>query len=227
MLTDFVLQGLLFGIVHNLGAHLAAAFQDSENGHFVFPASPGDFLFALVGVHVTRLAADEGFIRFNLSREFIDGPHRQSKPDAVIEEPSGLLGDADGAMNFVGTDAVFAVHNLPHRREPLVQAERGVFHDGSGLQRELRGAVLLPAVPAVVLLQKQHVLTAAARTGNAVRPSARYEVLPAVDRIGEVDYGFLKAFGFGGGFHVLSMAEAAHFVKYIIALFCTPSKNGI
>ena len=103
---------------------------------------------------------------------------------------------ADGAVNFVGTDAVLAVHNLPHGHQPLVQTDRGIFHDGSGLQRELGGVVLLAAVPAVVLLQEQDVLAAAARAGDAIRPAARYQILAAVGGIGEVDDGFLKCLGF-------------------------------
>src|SRR6202011_5373765 len=97
--------------------------------------------------------------------------HRQGKANPVIKKPSRLLPDADGAVDFVRTDAVLAVHNLPHSREPFVKTERRILHDGSGLQGEPRSVMLRAAVPAVVLLQKQNVLAAALRTDDAIRPA--------------------------------------------------------
>lgn len=70
----------------------------------------------------------------------------------MIHEPSGLLRHADCAGNFVGTYTVLAVHDLPHRCQPLVQADGRFFHDRARLQGELRGIVLRTAVPAVILL---------------------------------------------------------------------------
>ena len=51
--------------------------------------------------------------------------------------------------------------------------------------------MLLPAMPAVVLLKEKHVLAPTTRTGNAHRPSPSNEVFAAINRIGEVENGFL------------------------------------
>ena len=197
MLSQFGLKGLLLGIVHNLYANLAvplaAALQNAHDRNFIFPASAGDFLGANVSMHVARLATDVGFVRFDLAGQFIDTPHRQGVPNAVIHEPRGLLGNSDGAVNLVGTDSIFAVHNLPHGHEPFVQAERRVFKDGPGLCGELAVFVARAALPAIVLLKERNALGAATRAFNAIRPAPRYNVFAAVDRIGEVDDGFLKS----------------------------------
>ena len=65
--------------------------------------------------------------------------------------------------------------------------------------------MLLPALPAVVLLQEQDILGTATRASDAIGPAPRYHVFPAIDGIGEVYDGFLK----GGGFlfHALILAD--------------------
>lgn len=75
--------------------------------------------------------------------------------------------------------------------------------------------MLFPAMPAVVLFKEKHILAATARTRDALRPSPRYKVLAAVDRIGEVEDCFLQC----GRFHALSVPLRGYFVKYIITLF--------
>src|SRR5690349_9110831 len=110
----------------------------------------------------------------------------------MIQKPRSFLRDADSAVNFVRTDAVFAVHYLPHGGKPFVQTNRGILHDGSGFQCELRSLVLGPAMPAVVLFEEENVYTPATRAGDPVRPAPRYEILAAVDGIREVDDRFLK-----------------------------------
>jgi hypothetical protein len=86
-------------------------------------------------MHVSRFAADEGFGGFDLAGHFVPRPHAQREPNAMIEEPSGLLSDANGPVNLIAADSIFAVHNLPHGRQPLVQADRRILHDGSDLSR--------------------------------------------------------------------------------------------
>jgi hypothetical protein len=39
-------------------------------------------------------------------------------------ESCGLLSDPDSPVNLIRTDAVFAVHDLPHSYQPLVQTYR-------------------------------------------------------------------------------------------------------
>src|ERR1022692_289468 len=132
VLPDFRLQCLLFGIVNHLGADLAAdglraALQYPHDGCFVLATRARNLFGPLVLVHIPGLPADESFVRFHLPRELVTECNAQSEPNAVIEEPCRLLGNADGPVNFVRTDTVFAVHNLPHGREPLVQTDGGIF----------------------------------------------------------------------------------------------------
>ena len=115
-------------------------------------------------------------------------------------------------MDFVGTDPVLAVDQKPHHRQPLGQRDGGVLHNRTSLQSELWGVVLLPAVPAVVLLQKQHVLTSALGADNAIRPAPRHEVFAAVGEIGEVDNRVLKCLRF----HESTLPNGVYFVKYVI-----------
>jgi len=71
--------------------------------------------------------------------------------------------------------------------------------------------VPFPALPAVVLLQKQDVSAAAFRAGDAFGPALRYKVFPAVDGIGKEYNCLLK----GGGFlfDALILRHLGRFVK--------------
>ena len=178
-------------------ADLSAALKDTHHDGFVFSASAGDLAGANVFVHVPGLAADEGFIRFDLLRQLIDASDCEGVPNAMIHEPGRLLAHADHAMHFIRTDAVAVVHNLPHCGKPLIQTKRAVFENGSGLDGELTARVASAALPAVVLRHERNVLTAASRALNTVRPAARNDPLAAVLLIGKEDYRFLQS----GGFH--------------------------
>src|ERR1019366_2053466 len=142
----------LLPVRYDFGNDLAAALQNPHDGDFVFAASAGNVDGALVLVHVPRLASDEGFVGFNLAGKFVETPHSESKANPVIHEPCRLLGNANGPVNLVAADSVFAVHYLPHRGHPLVQTDGGILNDRSGFQGELRSRMLGAAVPAIVLL---------------------------------------------------------------------------
>jgi hypothetical protein len=71
--------------------------------------------------------------------------------------------------------------------------------------------MLLAAVPAVVLLQEQHILGATAGAGHAVRPAPCYQILPAVGWIREIDDGVLKSGWFLS--HAFILGQLAYFVK--------------
>ena len=124
----------------------------------------------------------------------------------MIHEPRGFLGNADGPMNFVGRYTVFAVHDLPHGHEPLVQAQGGIFKNGAGLRGELAPIVTRAALPPVILFKEGDVLGTATRALDAVGPAARYHVFAAIGRIGEVDDGVLKSGEYR--FHDSSMPES-------------------
>jgi len=64
---DFCLQNSLAPICHNHSANMSAALKNAHDGSLVFAASPGDAAFAFGDVHVSRFAADEGFVYFNFA----------------------------------------------------------------------------------------------------------------------------------------------------------------
>src|SRR5260370_345471 len=109
--------------------------------------------------------------------------HAQRETDSVVHKPCRFLSDADGLMDFIGTNPVLAIHNLPHRGQPLVQTERRVLKDRTGFQSELRRVMFLAAMPAVVFLQEQNVIASATRTGDTVRPAPRHKILAAIGGI--------------------------------------------
>src|SRR5450755_1765809 len=65
--------------------------------------------------------------------------------------------------------------------------------------------MFLPAMPAAVLLQEQHVGAAALRAGNATGPAPRDQVFAAIDRVGEKDDGLLQCCRLAG-FHTANLA---------------------
>jgi len=75
-------------------------------GTFVVRAGRWDATLALRCAHVARFAADECLVSFDFAGQFLEGTGMQREPDAVIEEPGSLLGDADCAVDFVAADAI-------------------------------------------------------------------------------------------------------------------------
>ena len=65
------MQRFLFGVANNRCPNFSAAFQNSENGCLVFASRAGDPAFSLFPVHIASLATDEGFIRFQLTGQFV------------------------------------------------------------------------------------------------------------------------------------------------------------
>src|SRR5579872_3950156 len=130
--------------------------------------------FALV--HIAGFAADVGFI--NLDRPigsakfaaFLVILHCQ--PDAMQHEPSRLLSNFHIACNLVTADAILAVSDHPHRHEPLVERNGGIFHDGADFDGELAFGVMFGASPSAPFLAKFHSLAAARRANDfAIRPA--------------------------------------------------------
>jgi hypothetical protein len=109
-------------------------------------------------VHVARFAADEGFVGFHFAGELVERSVMQREAQPMRHEPRRLLRDADAARNLARADAVLAVHEQPKRSEPLVEAERGILENRSGLQRELGHRMLLVALPAADARQPNHPL---------------------------------------------------------------------
>ena len=170
----------------NLGPNLTVPSQQAHDGGLAERPIASDSLLALVRVHVPRLAADVGFIRFDLTGQLGEkaGVHR--KVNAVQDEPCRLLGDAQRPVNLVGTNPVFAIGNHPDSDEPLAQRQGAILEDGSDLDAELPLGVLGLALPDAASSQEAHLLAATSRANCALRPSAGRKKLDAGVRIGKV-----------------------------------------
>ena len=134
----------------------------------------------------------------------------------MTHEPRRLLRYADSPVNLVGTDSVFAVHNLPHGKKPPVEADRGILEDGPRLGCELAGVVRDAALPAIVLLQEGDFVASATRAGNAIRPPPSHQILSTVGRISKVQDRVLKGLRITS--HALSIGSVS-----ICQLYCFPN----
>ena len=103
-------------------------------------------------------------------------------------EPCGLLRDTKAAMDFIATDAVFAVDDKPCGREPLFQGERRIFKDGPGLEREAGPGVVGVALPHAGVCEPRYVVgTAMGAFHHSVRPAQLDHELAAMLEVGEIE----------------------------------------
>jgi hypothetical protein len=109
MLLNLGLKGLLFALLNNRSMGptftVLAAFEDTHHGSLVLGTCPSDPATALSDVHVARLAADKGLVRFYIEQLF-ERTRVQSKPDAMIQEPCGLMSDAQITSHLAGANTV-------------------------------------------------------------------------------------------------------------------------
>ena len=109
---------------------------------------------------------------------------------------SEKLDHVDGAVKLIGGNAVLAVGEQPHGDQPLVEAERGVFHDGADLHGELPLRVLLFALPNETGLREVDVLASASGAlHDAIGPTELDHLREAVFGIPEINHGLLESFG--------------------------------
>ena len=192
--ADFAMDKRLATVGDYLRSDFAAAFQDSHYDCLIVRAALHDASMVDCGMHVAGLPADESFVHFDLRpapAEFHSGLGLHGEPDAMQHEPCRLLSDSDSAAHFVGTDSVLAVRNHPHCDKPLIERERGIFHDGSDFCGELPLGMLALALPDAASSEKANVPATASRASNTVRPPARNHEVNAVIGIGEVNDGLL------------------------------------
>jgi len=142
---DQTVKSIALALGNYLCADFTTTLNESERRSFVFPTSPGDFLFAFELVHVAGESTDESLVNFYFSAQLPAIFTPQCKAKAVNHKPSGFLSDAEIASNFATTDSIFAVNDQPHSSHPLIHSERAVFEDRSDLNGELFLAAL--AVP--------------------------------------------------------------------------------
>ena len=193
--SDFAVNQRLAPIINHLYSDFSAALQESHYGDFiVWPTAANDATAMHVRMHVPRFAADESFVHFDfppVAAEFHGGFGLHGEADSVEHEPCGFLSDAECAGHFIRANAVFAVGNHPHCDKPLIEWERGIFHNGSDFCGELPLRMLALAFPDAAGGKETDFLTPACRTFDIVRPAARNHEVNAVIGIGEVNDGLL------------------------------------
>src|ERR1017187_1974731 len=216
VLADQLLKLWLAAGTADLRTDRSTAFQYCRYDGLAFRPASVDLLFALVGVHETRLAADEGFIYFNFATQLVERFALCGKADAVEHEPSRLLSDAQCSVQFVGTDTVLAVQQHPNCREPLLKRDRRVFKDGTCLQRKARFRVIGVAFPQAVLGKVANLLRPTFRALHlAVCPAEINHKLSAIFKFREVDYRVSEGSVVA---HELSLRPIDRYVKYILTL---------
>jgi hypothetical protein len=180
------------------GAYFSIALHNAHDRSLILRSGSGDFLVTLVDVHVAGLAANEGFIYFDLtaiSAELAGSLTLHRKSDSVKHEPRGFLGDSKCSMNLVGADTILAVGDHPNGGQPLVQTKGRIFKDSSDLCGELLSIVLVLAFPNPPSRDKSNVGAFASWAANAIRPSASHDIVKAVLRIREVSDCFDQCLG--------------------------------
>src|SRR5579863_1694754 len=113
MVPNFSLQGGTLAVGDYRSADLPSTLQSSEHNSFVLSASTSNAPFALIEVHVPRLAADKGFVYLNVTAQLAERFILQGQTDAMQHEPSGFLSYVQIAGKFATADSVFAIREQP------------------------------------------------------------------------------------------------------------------
>jgi hypothetical protein len=191
----FGLDSVLLSVGNNFGTNLPAALQDTDYGSLVFGVSFSNPTTTLVFVHESSRATDKSFVYFYFAARAAGFHGRiglQRKPDAMQHEPSRLLSDTKGTVNFPRANAILAISDHPHSRKPFVEADSGVLENGPDLHRELALGVASLALPHTSRSDEAHITRAASRAHDASGPAPRHQVVKAVIGIGEVFNRFLE-----------------------------------
>jgi hypothetical protein len=194
---NFGLQGLLSAIRYNLRANLAATFNDAEDGGLILSARASNASGTRRGVHVARLAANERFIYFNLSRELAAVFSLHGEPDALKHEPSGLLADSSSTVDLITRNAVLTIGHHPHSQEPLIKRDRRIFKDSPSLDAELGMVMAGLALPNAARGHKANVNGTATGASDTFGPATGNQVVKAVIGICKVEDRFLECVRFG------------------------------
>ncbi len=181
----------------NVRVNLATSLKDSDDGHFIFHPAFCNHALAPLRMHESSRATNKGFVYFDFAvraAQFHKVLVVHRKSNAVHHEPSRLLRNAQSACDFIGTDAIFAVHNQPHRNHPLIHAERGILKDGSDFDGELFFASL--AEPNSARRDERVLRRFAARASDfACRPAQRHRIVESLLRVREKGHCVLQRLG--------------------------------
>src|SRR5258708_5626924 len=148
MLANFFLQDSLATAGNDGSANLSAALKDAHDGGLVLRSGASDAPLAFTQVHVSRFAANEGFVYFNFAAQLGAEKivlHRKANP--LKHEPCRLLGNLHVAGDLVAANTVLAIGKHPRCHEPLVQRDRRILIDRANLGGELALGMMATAFP--------------------------------------------------------------------------------
>src|SRR5438477_6539820 len=179
---------------------------------------------ATVAMHVLHFSTDEGFIHFDAAGLFAtklgaELTGLQSETQTVQHEPWGLLRDAQSTGKLIGTDAIFAAHQHPERRKPLLQRDRGILEDGFDFDGELATATpTFPALLGLYVVGIFGIIPQAIRAMRAIGPAHHGYGVDADLFVAKVLNGLLQGLrSFGDAFHARTIPNRRGLVKLIIA----------
>ena len=171
------LERELVGVVDDgSGDAVGPAVLRADDGRLADGAASLDDLLALVRVHVSGLAADEGFVNLDrpAERRTTFAP---SLTDSVSKEPGSFLSGFEVAVQFHARRTLEPGRQQVERDRPLLKSEVRRFH-----QRPSPYGEVLPAASAAVRLRLSsphglNVRRFAPRAGRAIRPTSLNEPL--------------------------------------------------
>jgi hypothetical protein len=199
VLVNLAVERVLAATRNDGGTDLSATFEDTHHGSLAADASRRQAPLPPARVHVASLAADESFVYFDfaaVAAELHGRTGLQGQPDTLKHEPRGFLSDSQRTVNLPRANAVFAVGEHPHCREPLVEADRRVLENGTHLHGELAFRMAGLALPHPARGNEAHVCGATGRAHDAITPAPCYEIGEAVVRVREIFNRLLESFGF-------------------------------
>lgn len=156
----------------------------------------------LAGGAVLGLAADIGFIGFDngvgtAAKGSVAVRFVHSLADAVAEEPSGLVGDADHAAHLHRAHALLGSGHDMGSQKPLVQGNVRALHDAAGADGELVAAIVAEEHASLrIAFHLADAIRATVRAGRTVRPTRGFQMRQRLrfvvkDGVGDIDvHGF-------------------------------------
>ena len=194
------LQGFLFAPVDHAGANLAAALQNRRDYGLAFRSAPSLNLAGLPSACMFRAFAPIKVSSTSTSPESLPPVLGSCRASRILWSMchAHFLSDPQRAVKFPRANAVLHVGLHPNRGKPLVETQRGIFHDGSDLHGELGFRMPRLALPQAARRYISYVLRSTGRTDNAVLPfgAMRQEVRNTVIGVRKVEDCVLKSLGF-------------------------------
>ena len=187
--NDLALNGSRFQALHLHRAEITAALQHAKHGSLA--DAPSSDVLPLPFVLIALLAADKGFIAFDLTaKRSIERFGLSSFAQPMRHEPRGLLRHSDIAGELRAGDPLLVTGDQPDCDKPLFERQLSVLEDRSDLDGEP-----LPAVAALMRFVVREVVdfsSTTVRAERAVCPTDRAEMPDAGLLVRESAGQFLK-----------------------------------